>query len=1157
MSSDHDMLIRKIEQKTKHENFPSTNSNLLASLNLMSPIGKIRQREPGPVTSTPRISTTMLPDHIYRLDFGKLSHIHEAFCKRCECGADTALSSEENERLAKLSLVSSISTSSEKNLHSIGRVDRSRSILSNAMASPLDLDKKEKKHGRQIAVMRYLHEKRKIAWGDVGRDTGVSEIVSPKSPLTNDKAPASPMQVSTTSYINDMDTSKRSPTNNEAELFKDSKETSSCNSSDIFTTSDNSEVKEAGKILLTNMSINTRSTTSFEAEVVNVETESMSVLKKLSNEVENITASSNSGEGSVYICGVNSSIEVLDDIKENGQNTTNKLAGASIHDVSEEDVQIIDHFAPSHPISTSEPTQKIPEALSRMEMETQLENLKSLKRSANLSKLPDCGRRLLEKIKILQDKLNILDAFEKNENIAPNELTEKEEASIIQKKKGPPIVSPQVMNRGHRLFGGKMTDNRVCLANAVTGQVIAQMHSSLANVPENVGTDTPSSLLTELMPHQKEGLTWLLWRERQLLPCGILADDMGLGKTLSMISLIANVKERRKHEEVMEGLNKKATKDSLIPSRTTLIVAPASLIFQWEAEFQKHVKSGFLSRYLFHGLKHKRDISAECLARYDVVITTYGIVSNELSEKFTACGVDDESSSSDTSNSHGEGNGKGKVKRKISKKSGSVLTKIAWERVILDEAHQIKNRSSLISKACCKIPAVARWCLTGTPIHNNLWDLYSLIRFLRVVPFSEEAIWKEYIMSAHSSSQRLNTLVKGLLLRREKNQICAETNKPIVDLRPRMYEEVVMKLGGIEKKVYDYMFQVSRQQVKELIKTREERERELYGIGRINFTNRPARNPFLGGSRTIRNNDNFQSMTCVLTLLMRLRQACVHLSLINQAIDMEVLQTLDVEEDENAEMLSKCFSNMSLLDEQALTTKLLDDNGKEQVEQLFQKTFVSTKVKKLFEHVDYALSCGDKCVIVSQWTSLLNILEYHLGQKKILFTSINGKVSSKDRQSRANSFNEVDSGPRVMLLSLTAGGVGLNLVGGNHLFLVDLHWNPALEQQASDRIYRIGQTKNVFIHKLVCLETIEERVLALQRVKKTLAKDVLEGVASKKLSKLTIADLKYLFDLGRPRKDLASFAATVCPPKFVSASTISNANIKSFDVSATTKKQSK
>ncbi|VBB28990.1 unnamed protein product, partial [Acanthocheilonema viteae] len=1083
---------------------------------------------------------------------------------------DPALFADKNERSAKLSSANCIFTS-EKDLQWIGRVDRSRSILSNSVASPLELEKKGKKYGRQIAVTNDLHEKRKIAWGNVDQSAAASEIVTVKSSLTDDKTSASPMQVSTANYINNMDISKRSLANSEAELFKEEKKTSSWNSSNIFTASDNSKIKEVQKIPPTNTTINTQSATSFEAEVVNIssclsfldETENIPMSKKFSNEVEDTTASSSASEDSVNISSVNSQIELLDNIGANV--TANKFAETSIHDVSEDDVQIIGYFAPSHSTSTSKPAQEIPETLSRMEMEVQLENLKNLKRSANLSKLPDCGRRLIERIEVLQDKLNNLDAFEKDENVAPNGLdldyfskvTEKRETDIVQKKQRPPIISPQIMAGGHRLFDGKTADNRICLANAVTGQVIVQMHSSLTNAPENVGTDTPANLLTELMPHQKEGLTWLLWRERQALPCGILgsysfywvldlADDMGLGKTLSIISLIVNVKERRKHEEVMEGLNKRVTKGGLIPSRTTLIVAPASLIFQWEAEFQKHVKSGFLSRYLFHGPKHKRDISAECLARYDVVVTTYGIVSNELSEKFTAVNVDDEKSSSDTNSFHEEKNGKEKGRRKVLKKSDSVLTKIAWERVVLDEAHQIKNRTSLISKTCCKIPAVARWCVTGTPIHNNLWDLYSLIRFLRVVPFSEEAIWKEYIMSAHSSSQRLNTLVKGLLLRREKNQLCGETNKPIVDLRPRMYEEVVMKLQGIEKKVYDYMFQISRQKVKELIRTKEERERDLYGIETTNFTNRLSRNPFLGGSRAIRNNDNFQTMSCVLTLLMRLRQACVHLSLINQVVDMEALQTLGVEEDENAEMLSKCFSNMSLLDEQALTANLLNDDRNEHVEQLFQKTFISTKIKKLFEHVDYALSCGDKCVIVSQWTSLLNILEYHLGQKKILYTFISGKVSSKDRQSRANSFNKIDSGPRVMLLSLTAGGVGLNLVGGNHLFLVDLHWNPALEQQASDRIYRIGQTKNVFIHKLVCLETIEERVLALQRVKQTLAKDVLEGVASKKLSKLTIADLKYLFDLGRPHKDLANFAATVYPPKFISSSAISSTNTGSL-----------
>ncbi|VDK72756.1 unnamed protein product [Onchocerca ochengi] len=1116
MLSNDDMIMKKIEQQAGHENFPSANSCLIPALDLVSPIGKIRQREPGPITSTPR---------------------------------DIVLSSNEKEPSAKLSSANNISNSSGKDLHLIERVDRSRSILS-AVASPLELEKKEKKHGQLMA--KNFHEKRKIAWGYVGEAADALEIAT----LADDKVPDSPMQVSTAEHISNMDISTINSTNDKSNLIKENKKMNNCNLNDMFTTSDNSKVREMQEARPKNTSISI----SLEDEIINDGSCSSFLDEKentpTSNEIESVNVSSSLSESSIYISNVNSPSEMSNNIEEcalssgilnrfrnyrdesstklfvqknkEKQITANELAATSIHDASEDDCQIIDSFSLSHSASTLEFAQKIPSTLSRMELETQLNNLKNLKRSANLSKLPDFGRRLLEKLKILQKKFDSLDAFEKNENVIPNEFIENENVDIIQKKNGPPIISPQAIAGGRRLFGGKMTDNRIYLANAVTGQVIAQMHSSLANIPENVKTDTPTSLLTELMPHQKEGLTWLLWREKQSLPGGILADDMGLGKTLSMISLIVNVKERRmQNAMVIDGSNIKVTKDSyLIPSRATLIVAPASLIFQWEAEFQKHVKSDFLSRYLFYGPKHKRDISAKCLARYDVVITTYGIVSSELTEKFTAANVEDERKSNDTSDSVDGKNGKEKAKRKVSKKSGSALTKIAWERIILDEAHQIKNRTSLVSKACCKIPAATRWCLTGTPIHNNLWDLYSLIRFLRVAPFDEEAVWKEYILSAHSSSQRLNTLVKGLLLRREKNQLCTETNKPIV----------------------------SRQQVKELIKTREERERDLYGIKRTNASNKPARNPFLGGSRTIRNNDNFQTMTCVLTLLMRLRQACVHFALINQAVDMEALQTLGIEEDENAELLSEHFSNMSLLDEKAFTTKLLLDNGNKQIEQLFQETFVSTKIKKLFEHVDHALSCGDKCVIVSQWTSLLNILEYHLKRKQISYTSISGKVSSSDRQKRANSFNKIDNGPRVMLLSLTAGGVGLNLVGGNHLFLIDLHWNPALEQQACDRIYRIGQTKNVYIHKLVCLETIEERVLALQQIKETLAKDVLQGVASKKLSKLTIADLKYLFDLGRPHDNLANFGGTICPPKFISASTTSDIDSGSLIANAVVEK---
>lgn len=131
-------------------------------------------------------------------------------------------------------------------------------------------------------------------------------------------------------------------------------------------------------------------------------------------------------------------------------------------------------------------------------------------------------------------------------------------------------------------------------------------------------------------------------------------------------------------------------------------------------------------------------------------------------------------------------------------------------------------------------------------------------------------------------------------------------------------------------------------------------------------------------------------------------------------------------------------------------------------------------------------------------------------------TRIDGKVKPIDRQDIVEKFNKANRGPTVMLLSLKAGGVGLNLVGANHLFLMDLHWNPALEQQAMDRIYRMGQKKDVFVHKFVCVNTIEEKVAVLQEKKMELSKSVLEGGRKAAGQKLTLGEIRFLFQLDAP-----------------------------------------
>merc|ERR1712142_54575 len=155
----------------------------------------------------------------------------------------------------------------------------------------------------------------------------------------------------------------------------------------------------------------------------------------------------------------------------------------------------------------------------------------------------------------------------------------------------------------------------------------------------------------------------------------------------------------------------------------------------------------------------------------------------------------------------------------------------------------------------------------------------------------------------------------------------------------------------------------------------------------------------------------------------------------------------------------------------------------------------------------------EKAVIVSQWTGMLNIVKAHLKNLGIKCAEINGQVAVKLRGDIVQDFNKNMNGPQVMLLSLGAGGVGLNLVGANHLFLLDMHWNPQLESQACDRIYRVGQIKEVTIHRFLCEGTVEVRIMDLQKKKLALADGILTGAKKSNANKLTMQDLKSLFEV--------------------------------------------
>ncbi|KYM75325.1 Transcription termination factor 2 [Atta colombica] len=619
---------------------------------------------------------------------------------------------------------------------------------------------------------------------------------------------------------------------------------------------------------------------------------------------------------------------------------------------------------------------------------------------------------------------------------------------------------------------------------ALTVERLQDLHGSLVARPsEKEKAEDPKGLKVQLMPHQQHALAWLLWREQQRPSGGVLADDMGLGKTLTMIALILTTlakdsDESDDNDATWEG-------SSLCYKGGTLVVCPASLLSQWKNEVQNRCKLGLLSVQVHHG--SNRQNAPKQLARKDIVITTYNIVSREY-------------------------------------KTNSTLYKINWKRVILDEAHIIRNHKSQASEAVCGLVANKRWALTGTPIQNKELDLYSILKFLKCSPFDDLRVWRRWVDNKNAAGhQRLATVMKTLMLRRTKHELMSKGE--LESLPDKCIEEVIVQLDQQEQLVYKKILAYSRTLFAQFLAQRAEKEHmlDLYSgkYDKPSFSSNPnketqfteAQKKLLALHADVKTHE-------ILMLLLRLRQICCHPALIHAMLDQEDLQQSGIMDIENVDsnLLSRVH-NMSLtgvdneekenagIDQRIMENLLTAENP------VFDNDRISSKMKMLLDIVKKILQkSNDKLIIVSQWAALLEVIASHLPSiKGATFSKFTGNVPIKDRQGIMESFNSRNFGPRILLLSLTAGGVGLNLVGGNHLLLFDIHWNPQLETQAQDRIYRFGQTKNVYVYKFICVNTIEERIKALQERKLQIATNVLSGSTSRVVGKLTLNDLKSLF----------------------------------------------
>lgn len=633
--------------------------------------------------------------------------------------------------------------------------------------------------------------------------------------------------------------------------------------------------------------------------------------------------------------------------------------------------------------------------------------------------------------------------------------------------------------------------------------------------------ECPGKLATQLLPYQRQALAWLLGKENPELPVagsddtvqlwkrsqngsictniatnfsiknqkptlasgGILSDDMGMGKTLEMISLMVA-------DSNPEG-----------PSKTTLIVAPVGVMSNWSGQIAHHVKPDSALRVLVYHGNGKKPMKAEEFSEYDVVITSYGTLATDYYPR----------GKKDTS--------------PVPRSQG--LFSMKWRRVILDEGHIIRNPQTKSALAATNLMARSRWVLTGTPIINNLKDIYSLVRFIgltggleRLEIFNSVLI-RPLNQGDENASLLLQALMATICLRRKKEM-------KFVDLKLPELSEYVHRIDFLdhEKEKYEAL----QAEAKGLLHTYQR-----------------------GHSSNGKPQDTYRHL---LEMLLRLRQVCNHWKLCGERVTsiLSVLESqkvvdltpenrkalqdmlqLSVESQEDCPICLETLHNPVItacahafgseciervieaqhrcpmcraepLDFESLVRPAVELGENPEQPDIDIDTS-SSKVEALLSILKAShKKAGTKTVIFSQWTSFLNIIQAQLDANGYKYARIDGTMSATKRDA---SLTALGSDPEctIMLASLAVCSVGLNLVAANQVILADSWWAPAIEDQAVDRVHRLGQTKPTTVWRLVMNESIEDAVLSIQAEKRKLMMTAFQEKTGKRMKEGSTARL--------------------------------------------------
>ena len=486
---------------------------------------------------------------------------------------------------------------------------------------------------------------------------------------------------------------------------------------------------------------------------------------------------------------------------------------------------------------------------------------------------------------------------------------------------------------------------------------LQEKKQKLLNFKEIPNVTLPTNVKATLRQYQEEGYKWINFLD-EFRWGGCLADDMGLGKTLQILTFLLQQK-------------------NLKPDATNLVVVPTTLIFNWQAEAEKFTPD--LKLFVHRGMTRRKDI--EFFVEYDIILTTYGTMRSDV----------------------------------------ELLRKMEFNYIVLDEAQAIKNPDSLTSKASRLLIATNRLTMTGTPVENNTFDLYSQFEFLNPGMLGNADFFRtEYATPIDKyqdkeKADELRRLVYPFMLKRTKEEVAT-------DLPDKTETILFCEMGKKQRKVYDFFREKYRAEIAEKLATE--------GLNKSSFL--------------------------ILEALLKLRQIC----------DSPAILSGD------------------------------EDHGSE-----------SAKLDEIVREIGENAS-NHKILIFSQFLGMLDLIRTNLEKMNITYEYLDGQTV--DRASRVKRFQS-DKTCRVFLMSLKAGGVGLNLTEADYVYLVDPWWNPAVERQAIDRTHRIGQDKKVFAYKMICKDTIEEKILLLQQRKQDLAEDLVGG-ESGFIKKLTQDDIMSLFN---------------------------------------------